>query len=284
MAEVPRWTERSQPECSWWVLDSMLWLWQFYLSAWVIRKKYVELVRHVNLCIHNSENYMFLWVVLLSCAWVIRKKYVELVRHVNLCIHNSENYMFLWVVLLSCILTLVYQLIVKSMRAFVYRCLLLLWSVKPFYSRMTRRNKLQYLIHYPGLGQSSCAPQIRILIQFLFCSTLGSYHLYIKIIMGIAHHPEKQTPVPCTFPGLGPISCTPQIKTLIQFFFCSTLEYYLSLYRDCYRNCTPSYELLVQWYFSPSLVIPRPSCWCNRNTDKWIVMCEINTPSNLVAW
>ena len=49
--------------------------------------------------------------------------------------------------LFSCILTLVYQLIVKSMRAFVYRCLLLLWSVKPFYRRMTRRNKLQYLIH-----------------------------------------------------------------------------------------------------------------------------------------
>ena len=49
--------------------------------------------------------------------------------------------------LFSCLLTLVYQLIVKSMRAFVYRCLLLLWSVKPFYSGMTRRNKLQYLFH-----------------------------------------------------------------------------------------------------------------------------------------
>ena len=72
---------------------------------------------------------------------------LNLVRHTNLCIHNSENYMFLWVVLFSCILTLVYQSIVKSMRAFVYRCLLLLWSVKPFYRRMTRRNKLQYLFH-----------------------------------------------------------------------------------------------------------------------------------------
>ena len=72
---------------------------------------------------------------------------LNLVRHTNLCIHNSENYMFLWVVLFSCILTLVYQLIVKSMRAFVYRCLILLWSVKPFYRGMTRRNKLQYLIH-----------------------------------------------------------------------------------------------------------------------------------------
>ena len=73
---------------------------------------------------------------------------LNLVRHTNLRIHNSENYMFLWVVLFSCILTLVYQLIVKSMRAFVHRCLWLLWSVKPFYSGMTRRNKLQYLVHF----------------------------------------------------------------------------------------------------------------------------------------
>ena len=72
---------------------------------------------------------------------------LNFVRHAKPCIHNSENRMFLWVVLFSCILTLVYQLIVKSMRAFVYRCLLLLWSVKPFYRRMTRRNKLQYLFH-----------------------------------------------------------------------------------------------------------------------------------------
>ena len=50
--------------------------------------------------------------------------------------------------LFSCLLTFVYQLIVKSMRAFVYRCLLLLWSVKPFYRGMTRRNKLQYLTHF----------------------------------------------------------------------------------------------------------------------------------------
>ena len=44
---------------------------------------------------------------------------LNLVRHTNLCIHNSESYMFLWVILFSCILTLVYQLIVKSMCASV---------------------------------------------------------------------------------------------------------------------------------------------------------------------
>ena len=72
---------------------------------------------------------------------------LNFVRHAKPCIHNSENHMFLELSLFSCILTLVYQLIAKSMRAFVYRCLLLLWSVKPFYRRMTRRNKLQYLFH-----------------------------------------------------------------------------------------------------------------------------------------
>ena len=49
--------------------------------------------------------------------------------------------------LFSCFLTFVYQFVVNSMRAFIHQCILFLWSVKPFYFRMTRRNKLQYLIH-----------------------------------------------------------------------------------------------------------------------------------------
>ena len=36
---------------------------------------------------------------------------------------------------------------------------------------------------YLGLGQTSCIPQIKMSIQFLFCSTLEYYHLYIKNIM-----------------------------------------------------------------------------------------------------
>ena len=134
--------------------------------------------------------------------------------------------------LFSCLLTFVYQLIVKSMRAFAYRCLLPLWSVKPFYRRMI------------GETNSSTSSISRI----------------------------------------GSKSCVPQNKLLIQLLLCSTLEYYHLLYRDCYGNCTPSYELLVQWYFLPSLFIPRFLYYCNRNADKWIVMCEFNTPSNLVAW
>ena len=32
------------------------------------------------------------------------------------------------------------------------------------------------------------------------------------------------------------------------------------------------------------IIHPSVPCWCNRNTDKWIVMCELNTPSNPIAW
>ena len=71
-------------ECSRWVLHSILWLCQFNLSAWVIRKKYVELLRHANPCIHNSENHMSFELSLVSCF-----------------------------------LTSVYQFVVRSSRAFV---------------------------------------------------------------------------------------------------------------------------------------------------------------------
>ena len=157
---------------------------------------------------------------------------LNLVRHTNLCIHNSVSYMFLWVVLFSCILTLVYQLIVKSMHAFVHRCLLLLWSVKPFCPE------------WLGETNSSTSSISRIGSNKLCSADQIANPAFVLLYLGVLP----------------------------------------SLYRDCYRNCTPSYELLVQWYFLPSLIIPRSSCWCNRNTDKWIVMCEINTPSNLVAW
>ena len=134
--------------------------------------------------------------------------------------------------LLSCFLTFVYQLIVKSMRAFIYRGLLLLWSVKPFYSGITRRNKLQYLIHIQDRVKEVVfrrSDAIQLLILF--------------------------------YPGVSPPLC-----------------------QKCHENCTASYELLTQWYFSPSLFISRFPCCYNRNADKWIVMCEFSTPSNLVAW
>ena len=69
-------------------------------------------------------------------------------RHTNLCIHNSESYMFLWVVPLP-----LYSDLRLSIHSEEYvcirvrRCLVFLWFVKLFYFRMARRNKLQYLIH-----------------------------------------------------------------------------------------------------------------------------------------
>ena len=58
------------------------------------------------------------------------------------------------------------------------------------------------------------------------------------------------------------------------------LEVLPSLYQEYHWNCTPSYEFLLQWYFSPSLFISRLPCCCNRNADGWTMMCEISTPSN----
>ena len=110
------------------------------------------------------------------------------VRHTNPCIHNSESYMFLELSLSSWFLALVYQLIVKSMHAFIHRCLLFLWSVKPFYPEwLGETNSSTSSIS--RIGSKSCAPQNKLLIQLLFCSTLEYYPIYVKNIIGIAHHP-----------------------------------------------------------------------------------------------
>ena len=134
--------------------------------------------------------------------------------------------------LFSCFLTFGYQLIVKGMRAFVQRCLLFLWSVKPFYFRMTRRNKLQYLIHIQDWVKA---------VEFCRSNANPAFALF--------------------YPGVLPPLC-----------------------QDCHENCTISYTFLTQWYFSPSSFIPRFPCYCNRDADKWIVVCEIYAPSNSVAW
>ena len=73
---------------------------------------------------------------------------LNLVRHTNLCIHNSGSYMFLWVVPLHLYsdphLSIDSQGYVCDR---VHQCLLFLWSVKPSYFRRNRRTKLQNLIH-----------------------------------------------------------------------------------------------------------------------------------------
>ena len=71
--------------------------------------------------------------------------------------------------LFSCLLTFVYQLIVKSMCAFVYRCLLLLWSVKPFYSEwLGETNSSTSSISRIGSKQLYSADQMPIQLLILF--------------------------------------------------------------------------------------------------------------------
>ena len=66
----------------------------------------------------SSPFYIVTLPVQPSCM-VIRKKYVEILRHANTCIHNSENHMFFELSLISCFLTSDYQFVVRSSRAFV---------------------------------------------------------------------------------------------------------------------------------------------------------------------
>ena len=69
-------------------------------------------------------------------------------RHTNLCIHNSEkNICSFELSPFRCILTLVYQLIVRSYCAFVLSMLIILVVRQAVLFRMTRINELQYLIH-----------------------------------------------------------------------------------------------------------------------------------------
>ena len=156
---------------------------------------------------------------------------LNLVRHTNLCIHNSESYMFLELTLLSCIPTLVYQLIVRNSCAFTFidayfSCGSSSHSIPEWLGETNSRTN-----PHPGLGQSSCIPQIKCQSSLWFCSTLEYYPLYVRIVM-------RTTP------------------TLMNFDV-----------------------VILLTIISHSSA----SCWCNWNTDKWIVMCEIYTPSNLVA-
>ena len=141
--------------------------------------------------------------------------------------------MFLELFLFSCIPTIPYQLIAKSMCEFEFiNALLFLWSVKPFYSGMTRRNKLRYFIHLQD---------------------------WVKAV----------------------VIC----KSNANPAFDSVLPWSITvLCQECHENCTTPCEFLTQWYSLPSLFIPWFPFYCNRNADKWIVMCEINTPRNCVAW
>ena len=96
--------------------------------------------------------------------------------------------------LFSCILTSVYQVIVRTSCAFMLSMPIILVVRQAILFRMTRRNKLQYLIHIQD---------------------------WVKVVV---HRRSNTNP------------------TFVLFY----LGVLPSLNRDCYRNCTPFYELLVQ--------------------------------------
>ena len=91
--------------------------------------------------------------------------------------------------LFSCIPVFIYPLIVKSNCAFVLSMLIILVVRRAilFWNDQEKQTPVPH--PYPGSGQRSCAPQIKLLIQLLFCSTLEYYHLDIGSVIGIAHHP-----------------------------------------------------------------------------------------------
>ena len=72
---------------------------------------------------------------------------LNLFRHTNLCIHYSKTVCSFELSHFSRIPISVYQLIVRSNCAFVLSMLIILVVRQAILFRMTRRNKLQYLIH-----------------------------------------------------------------------------------------------------------------------------------------
>ena len=79
-----------------------------------------------------------------------------------------------------------------------------------------------------------------------------------------------------TFPPTQTCSCFVlylEFLAIQQLFF-FTLEYYHLLCQVCRKNFTTSYDILVQWYFSPSLFFLGPRVVSKRNTDQWSVMCK----------
>ena len=91
--------------------------------------------------------------------------------------------------LFSCLLTFVYQLIVKIMCAFVHRCLLLLWSVKPFHSEwLGETNSSTSSISRIG-SKKLCSADLIANPAFGSVLPWSITLFYIEIVIGIAHHP-----------------------------------------------------------------------------------------------
>ena len=110
----------------------------------------------------------------------------------------------------------------------------LLWSVKPFYFRMTRRNKLQHLIHFQDWVKVVVFRRSRMLIQLLFYSTLEYYPLSCQECYG---------------------NCTTSYEFLIQWYLSPSL--FIPWSPCCCTNelwCVNSIPLLVVSTLSSTLI------------------------------
>ena len=141
-----------------------------------------------------------------SSAWVIRKKYVEFVRHTNPCIHNSEKHMSPWVVPLHWYSD--HRLSIDSQEELCIRV------IDAYYSCGPSSHPIPEWLGETNSRTSSI-------------SRIGSKQLY-------SADQNANPALALLYLGVSPSLC-----------------------QECHENCTTSYEFLTQWYFSPSLFIPR---------------------------
>ena len=135
-------------------------------------------VHRCLLFLMSSPLYIVALLVLPFCMGY-PEEMLTFARHTNLCIHNSENYMFLWVVLFSCIPTLAYQLLVKSSRTFVITDAR--YSCGPSSHSVQNDLEKQTPVPHPylGLGQSSC---ILTLVHKLLVKSSCAFVLSMPVI------------------------------------------------------------------------------------------------------
>src|SRR4051812_6930101 len=125
----------------------------------------------IRVLLRSSPSIIVNRPVLLLLHGLSGRNMLSFAHHTNLCLLNSENYMFLELSPFSYIPTLVYQFIVRNSCAFVF--IDAYYSCGPSshsYSGMTRRNKLQYLIHISDWVKAIVSRRSK--CQSSFCSAL----------------------------------------------------------------------------------------------------------------
>src|SRR4051812_47659203 len=112
----------------------------------------------IRVLLRSSPSIIANLPVLLLLHGLSGRNMLSFAHHTNLCLLNSESYMFLELTLLSCIPTLVYQLIVRSNCASVLSMLIILVVRQAILFRNDKEKQSPIPHPYPGSGQSSCIP------------------------------------------------------------------------------------------------------------------------------